>query len=157
MEGEFDMDVKLEPGECFLLATLTGRVSLEEALPIGKVVFDVAAEKGFSRILFDCLGVEGELSVVDRYDIGEGIAEYCKNQSMIPSVALLGKLPTVTGFCAQVAWNRGLDVKVFSERQAALEWLNRFGSQPRHRNSTGSNRTPESKPALVVKIHLPRI
>jgi hypothetical protein len=110
----------------------------------------------FSKILFDCLAVEGELSVVDRYEIGEGIAEYCKSQSMIPSVALLGKLPTVTGFCAQVAWNRALDVKVFSKRQVAREWLNRFGPQPRHRETTGS-RTLESKPALIVKIRLPRI
>jgi hypothetical protein len=149
------MDVKLESAECLLLATLTGRVSLEEALPLGKAVLDMAAEKGFSRILFDCLALQGELSVVDRYDIGEGIAEYCKNHSMIPSVALLGKLPTVTGFCAQVAWNRGLDVKVFSERQAAREWLNRFGPQPRHIKNT-SSRTLESKPALVVKIRLPR-
>jgi hypothetical protein len=136
-ESESDMNVKLESAECFLLATLTGRVSLEEALPLGKAVFDVAAEKGFSRILFNCLALQGELSVVDRYEIGEGIAEYCKNHSMIPSVALLGKLPTVTGFCAQVAWNRGLDVKVFAEHQAAREWLNRFGPQPRHRESTG--------------------
>jgi hypothetical protein len=145
------MDVKLESGQGFLLASFTGRVSLREALALGKSVCDAAVKRGFRRIMFDCLAVEGELFVVDRFDIGEGIAEYCKNQSMIPSVALLGKLPTVTGFCAQVAWNRALDVKVFSERQAALDWLNRFGSPPRYRESTGS-RTLEFKPALPVKI-----
>ena len=150
------MDVKLESVDCFLLATLTGRVWLEEALALGKVVFDVAAEKSFSRILFDCHAVEGELTIVDRYDIGEGLAEYCKSQSMVPSVALLGKLPTVTGFGAHIARNHGLDVKVFSERQAAVDWLNRLGSQPRHRETT-SSRTLESKPALDVKIRLPLI
>jgi hypothetical protein len=127
------MDAKLEFGEGFLLATFTGRVSLNAAIALGKNVCDVAAETGFRNILFDCLAVHGELSIVDRYEIGEAIAEYCKNQSMFPSVALLGKPPTVTGFGAQVARNRALDVKVFSERQAALDWLNRFGSQPRNR------------------------
>jgi hypothetical protein len=150
------MDAKLEFGEGFLLATFTGRVSLKAAIELGKNVCDVAAETGFSDILFDCLAVHGELSIVDRYEIGEGIAEYCKNQSMFPSVALLGKLPTVTGFCAQVAWNRALDVKVFSERQAALDWLNRFGSQPRYRESMGS-RALESKLARAVKIRSWRI
>ena len=140
------MDVKLESGEGFLLATITGHVSLEEAIALGKNVCEVAAERGFRKILFDCLAVEGEFSLVDRFDIGEGIAEYCKDQSLIPSIALLGKLPTVTGFCAQVAWNRAVDVKVFSERQAAMEWLNRFGSQLRHRESVRKCRL-ESKPA----------
>lgn len=43
----------------------------------------------------------------------------------------IGKLPTIDGFAARVAWNRGLLAEVFSEQQAALDWLNAFGSKPR--------------------------
>jgi hypothetical protein len=126
------MNIKFESQEGFLLATLAGPVSLKEAIEFAKNIYDTAAERGFGKVLVDCLAVDGALSVVDRYELGEEIAEYCKNRSMIPSVALLGKPPLMTGFYAQVAWNRGVLVKAFSERQAAVEWFDEFGSrQPR--------------------------
>ena len=121
------MYMKIQPREGFWLATVAGRVSLNTAIELGKAIYDAAAERGFGKILIDCLGVEGELSVVDRYELGEQIAEYCKNQPAIPALALLGALPTVTGFCALVARHRGVLVETFSERQPAVGWLHKFG------------------------------
>jgi hypothetical protein len=39
-------------------------------------------EQRFSKILFDCLAVEGELSVMERYKLGKTIAEDCLTRSM---------------------------------------------------------------------------
>ena len=85
------------------------------------------AERGFRKILFDGLAVEGELSMEERYEIGKTIAEYCRSRSMSPTVALIGKPPAVTGFGAEVALNRGLLVVKCLERQAGMKWLNGFG------------------------------
>jgi hypothetical protein len=123
------MDLTLESRDGFLLATATGRVSSTEAQEWCKNICDPAAERGFNRIVLDCLGVEGELSDLERYEIGKSMAETCLNHSMFPTIALVGKPPTVTGFEALVARNRGLTVFTFPERQAGLEWLNRFGSK----------------------------
>jgi len=123
------MDLKLESREGFLLATAAGRVSLNEVLELGKNVCDAAEERGFTRILFDCLAVEGELSVTERYILGKTMAEYCRSRSMTPLVAVIGKEPTITGLSAQVAFNRGSTVLTFSERQAAMDWLIGFGSK----------------------------
>jgi hypothetical protein len=71
------MDLKLESSDGYLLAAAVGRVSLKEALEIGKNVFEAAAERGFDKILLDCLAVEGELSILARYELGTRLAEYC--------------------------------------------------------------------------------
>jgi hypothetical protein len=118
------MQLTLVPQDGFLLATAEGRVSIEEEiLRVFKNVIDTATERGFDKILIDFWGVTGSLSDFDRYDIGKAMAEYCRNKSIHPIVAVIGKPPIVTGFGAEVASNRGLISMTFSESQAALNWL----------------------------------
>ena len=121
------MDLKLESGDGMLLATVTGRVSFGQALECWQTVCDAAARRGCDKILFDALGLEGELSVLEKYDVSKFIVEYFVHASKSPAVAVVGKPPTVTGFGALVASNRGLLVVVFSERKAGLGWLMGFG------------------------------
>jgi hypothetical protein len=56
------MDLNLEHRDGLLLATVTGQVSFREAVECWKKVCDAAAENGCGKILFDWLGVEGEIS-----------------------------------------------------------------------------------------------
>ena len=126
--GHTVMNVKLESREDFLEATVTGQLSLSEAIEVFKKIVDAAAERGLVHILVGSLAVEGELSTFERYELGRTMAEYCGSQSMNLKWAAIGKPPAVDGFAAQVAWNRGLVTQVFSERQAALDWLKVFGS-----------------------------
>ena len=123
------MDLKLESREGVLLATVTGRVSFSEALECWKKICDAAAEKGCGKILFDALGAEGEISDLEKYEVSKIIVEYCRQPSMSPTVAVVGKPPTITGFGALVASNRGLMILTFTERQAGLDWLMGFGSK----------------------------
>jgi hypothetical protein len=123
------MELKLESREGYLLATASGRVSLTEALKLGKNVCDAAAERGLSKILYDYRAVKGELSVMEWYEIGKTMAEYRLNRSGTPRIAVVGKPPTITGFGAEVARNRGLLVVTFPELQPALDWLNGFDTK----------------------------
>ena len=66
-----------------------------------------------------------KLSVVEQYQLGKTIADYCRG-AMAPKIAAVGKPPTINGVAAQVAWNRGLTVQTFSELQPAVNWLNAF-------------------------------
>jgi hypothetical protein len=120
------MQVTLAAQDDFLLATAKGQVSRKEVLCVFRKVVDTAAERGFEKILIDFLAVTGGLGVMDLYEIGKSMAEYCVNKSLYPKVALIGKPPLVTGFGAEVASNRGLTSKTFSERQPAANWLRAF-------------------------------
>ena len=123
------MELKLEPRDGFLLATATGQVSLDAVLELHRKICDAATKEKFNKILYDCSAITGALSVMEEYEIAKTIAAYCVSKSVNPKIAVIGKPPTVTGFAAEVAMNRGLTVLTFSERQAALDWLNRYGSK----------------------------
>ena len=110
------MEVTLASEHDFLLATAGGQVSVKEILRVFKNVIDTATERGFDKILIDFWGVTGSLSDFDRYDIGKAMAEYCRNKSIHPRVAVIGKPPIVTGFGAMVASNRGLVSMTFFQK-----------------------------------------
>jgi hypothetical protein len=71
----------------------------------------------------DCLAVEGDLSPDERIELGKTIAEYCQSRLRIPTYALIGKPPAVTGLDARAASNRGMPVEIFSDRERGLDWL----------------------------------
>ena len=123
------MHLTIASQDDFLLATAAGPVSVKEVLRVFKTVIDTATERGFDKILMDFLAVTGELSVTDLYEVGRTMAEYCVNKSIYPKVAVIGKPPTVTGFGAEVASNRGLTSRTFSESRPALNWLRAFASK----------------------------
>ena len=123
------MEQTLVSHDDLLLATVAGRVSLKEVLRVFKNVIDTARERGFEKILIDFLAVTGELGTMDLYEIGRAMAEYCVSKSIYVKVAVIGKPPLVTGFGAEVASNRGLTSRTFSECESALQWLHAFGSK----------------------------
>lgn len=117
------MDLILEPRDGFLLATATGQLSFADAVQSCRDMCDLAAGLGLRKILFDCLALEGDLSADERFELGRIIAEYCQMRLRVPAVALIGKPPSVTGYGARVASNRGMPVAMFSEREPGLDWL----------------------------------
>jgi hypothetical protein len=62
--------LQLESSEGLLLATVAGPVSLNEAIEFYKKLCDVAVERRLDRILVDCLAVQGQLSDLERYELG---------------------------------------------------------------------------------------
>ncbi len=115
--------------DAIVVATAAGWVSPNDAISVFTKACDLAAEKGFDRVLVDCLSVEGELSTMERYELGRTVAEYCTSRGMTPKVAAVGQAPLIDGFAARVASNRGLVAETFSELQKAMGWLKGFGSK----------------------------
>jgi hypothetical protein len=126
------MDLKLELRDHVLVAEISGQLTLREALRVCKLVCDGAAERGFSTYLLDASAVDGELSAIERYELGKTIADYCVAHRWFHRVALIGRETAVRGFAELVAPNRGLVVERFSDRRKALEWLNAFVHDPLH-------------------------
>ena len=120
------MNLKLESRDGFLLATVTGRISVKEAINIFEKTCDAAVQRGFHKIAVDLLEVSGELSGLDLYELGKTVAEYYLQRLRFPIVAVIGRPPLVNGFGAKVASNRGLTTEVFLDLQSAIDWLNRF-------------------------------
>jgi hypothetical protein len=117
------MDLKLVVHDRVLVAELTGRLTLREAVRVCMLACDGATERSRSAILLDASAVSGELTLFERYELGRTMAEYHMVRGGHHRVALLGSPPSVTGFAALVASNRGVVAERFSDRQKAMEWL----------------------------------
>src|SRR5215475_2173682 len=124
---------KIESKEDYLEVTLTGQVSCSEATVVLTKVRDVATKRGFDKVLVDCLSLSGELSSFERYELGRILAQHWqKGLSGIPKIAIVGTPPTINGFGALVASNRGFLAETFSELPKALDWLNRFEGETKN-------------------------
>jgi len=123
-------EVEFESREGFLLATATGLVSLNDAIQLFKGACDAAFEHGLNKILADFSGAHGELSDLERYELGRSATEYYLTRPLAFKVATVGNPPLINGFAAQVASNRGVVAETFSDFQQAAYWLNLFGHSP---------------------------
>src|SRR5579862_2076241 len=109
-----DMHIDIELRTGLMLVTAGGSARFDMVSMLLKQVFDTAAEKQVNKILVDSLAMDGELATFERYDLGVELAAYLNERRMNVKVAFVGRLPTVNGFGARVARNRGIVTEVFS-------------------------------------------
>jgi hypothetical protein len=122
------MEVNLQSTEHYLLATLKGPVSLREALEAFQKTCDAAAERGQDKILIDCRAICGELSFLERYELGRTMAEHCLSRPVNAKIAFVGEA-MADEFEGLVTWNRGVPAKAFLELPQVLAWLNAIGAK----------------------------
>jgi hypothetical protein len=122
-----DLHTVIEQRGDILLVTVSGHFAFDVALRLFKQACEIAAGKQVHKILFDCLGVEGKISGLDRYQFGVEMAAYLKPQTNM-RLAFVGQLPLMDGFAALVAQNRGLTIEVLPSQHQALNWLERWPS-----------------------------
>src|SRR5215471_6687829 len=120
------MEVTLASEDGVLLATASGRASVQEVLRVFKKVIDTAIERRFDKALMDFLEVKGTLSDFDLYEIGKTMAEYCVSRSFYPRVAVIGNPPTVNGLGSQVASNLGTNINDVFSKPARTELATRI-------------------------------
>lgn len=128
------LQVKFEWKDGYLLVTTSGQATMADAVETYKKACDLATEKGIDRILVDNRSVEAQLSTLDRYKIGQTIAQYCLDRSINPKVANVGGPPTTDGFATRVAANRGVVTATFSDMKPALDWLAAFSPIDREKH-----------------------
>jgi len=116
---------KIELQEDYLIATVAGQLSTSDAFVLLTKIRDAATEKGLDKVLVDCSSVRGELSSLERYELGKILAEHwIKGWPGLPKVAFVGTPPAIDGFGALVASNRGFFLaEIFSELPKAVDWL----------------------------------
>jgi len=123
------MNLSIEFRDGVLWAEVTGRVTLGESTKMCSVTCDAAVERGVNRILVNVSTAQGELSDMDRYELGQRMAEYYITKPLVFKVAIVGNPPLVNGFVALVASNRGVTAETFSDTTQAVKWLNRFAAR----------------------------
>jgi len=118
-----NLQVALDTEGELLLAVVSGTVSFDAIWRVLKQICDTALQKRLTRIVVDALAAEGVTTTLDRYKLGEKLANYCDENKLRPMVAFIGQPPVVNGFGVLVARNRGLAIERFPNWKQALGWV----------------------------------
>jgi len=114
--------IEITKAEGYLQVTFSGPFSPDGARESIDAMVSACEKESCLKVLFDCRPMTGDLTVSDRFETGTYGA------SKIPGhvkIAMLGREDQLSAdnFFETVARNRGVNITVFTEADAALEWL----------------------------------
>ncbi|HEX4959155.1 MAG TPA: STAS/SEC14 domain-containing protein [Lacibacter sp.] len=128
--GETDANFNVEAfeGNNFMTLIASGTYSLERAIHLCKLSIDTCLLYNKKKILVDITKVTGNVPFFDRFQYAEALAQYKSKHALtaVSKIALFGNEPLIdkNRFGETVAVNRGVNIKVFTELNDALAWLN---------------------------------
>lgn len=116
--------VQVEPDREVVTVTFAGRLSPDALGAAFQSVLESCAELDSYRVLADCAAMEGGHSVLELYGMVERLSEL-----HLPRFREAVLRPRQSGaegltqFWEDAGVNRNLQVRLFDDRDAALEWL----------------------------------
>lgn len=96
--------------------------SLEDAKAYGMAIIQAGLEAGVTRIFCDEVALEYRLGTLDTYLLGKYLAEVAPRLARVAIVCQANQFSDAR-FWEDVAVNRGLTVRAFTDREKAREWL----------------------------------
>jgi hypothetical protein len=117
-----DPEVKINELPDYLHIQYSGEFRLAEAKTSVDAMLEACRQSGSTKVLFDCTAMCGELTVMDRFNVGQYASEKMDPRLKIAMVADK-KYILPDNFFEVVARNRGIYMRVFSEKDEAIEWL----------------------------------
>ena len=106
----------------YLHIQYSGEFRLAEAKSSVDAMLDSCRQSGSTKVLFDCTAMSGELTVMDRFNVGQYTSEKMDPGLKIAMV-VDEKYILPDNFFEVVARNRGIYINVTSEMEEAIEWL----------------------------------
>jgi hypothetical protein len=117
MAMDLSIDVPEDPG--YLVCTITGRWITDELMTFMDAVSAEVKKRGFNRLLADMSLVSGPPPEMDRYNVGK----YFASVFLGVKIAIVYRKVYANNFFEDTAVNRGAWVKVFPDKQTAMQWL----------------------------------
>lgn len=121
------IESRSETHKSYLHILCWGSFKFEDLKDIFSKAFELAEEKKLNKILIDGMEVYGTPpTMLERYDLGEYVAQLCFKYKKPFRIAVAGKVPFVDPdrFGETVARNLGVNGRVFTDLNEALTWLN---------------------------------
>jgi hypothetical protein len=115
-------DVRLIEKEGYLHFEFAAEFSIPAAKRAVDEMVNTCMKRNCTRVLFDCRRMTGPLSTMDRFDVAQYGSEKIERSIRI---AMLGREDQVLPdkFFENVAVNRGMDLKLFTDIDEAVGWL----------------------------------
>jgi hypothetical protein len=115
----------------YLLVEFFGRFSVEAGKQCVDEMVEASQKNDRSKVLLDCRRMTGSMPVIDRFEV----AEYGAIKGrVLMQLALLNREDVVLpdNFVENVAVNRGMRMKVFTDFDEAVLWLTSLAPNKPH-------------------------
>lgn len=120
------IESRSEVHKSYLHMLCWGSFKIEDMKNIFSQAFELVVEKKLNKILIDGMEVSGTPpTMLERYDLGEYVAQLCFRYKKPFQIAVAGKVPLVDPerFGETVARNLGVNGRVFTDLEESLIWL----------------------------------
>jgi len=123
------ISLRFEAKEEFLHCMASGTYSFEDGCLVIDEVLAESTQCGATKVLVDCLLIDGSPTMFERYALSEFLAQevvgYIIAGKIVPRLAILGREPLVdpNRFGELVARNRGVQTRTVEEMEDAVNWL----------------------------------
>jgi len=124
------MDVSFRDEKRFVWARFNGTWNLDELPALLESIRKECAARKCALLMIDLLVLQnGEISTFERYKMGMAAASLAGGVGRMAALARPDQIDP-RRFGETVARNRGMNIRIFSEVQAALDWLLEGTKQP---------------------------
>lgn len=103
----------------------TGIIAPKEMFEAARETISIAHEKGVTRLLSDCTAFKGGHTVFDLYTLAEDVKADRISRVLKEAIIIPEGLESVqlVRFWETTCANRGITVRIFNDRQGAIDWL----------------------------------
>ena len=108
----------------YILIDHHGVATLSEVDELRRIVYELAEKEAISRVVVDVRGITNSFSTVEFFNLTEKHAAYPTPMPK-PRCALISRPDQLsdTKFIEDVAMNRSLPVRAFTDVEEAMKWL----------------------------------
>ena len=111
---------KIEQRDNYIYVEYDEEYSIDVFVSTSKQVFDFCQAKNYRKVLVNITNMPGKVRTIQRFEIGVQGSLIFRN---LIKVAVLYRKEEIDWFAETVSKNRGLNAKIFSDLDKAMEWL----------------------------------
>jgi hypothetical protein len=115
-------DLEFGPQDGWLIARLNGTHYLAEVPAMYQQIAEACLQAGVKRVLVDISRARIPLSVPDKFTIGEQTTIFSRHGLKVAALVSAAQV-LANNFGELVARNRGVNLRVFTRRRPAEDWL----------------------------------
>jgi hypothetical protein len=115
-------DLRISKKEAYILFDLTGEFNQEAGKKCIDAMVEACSQSQISKALLDCRNMGGEIQILESFMV----AKYgVRMIGSISKLALVGREDQMfpDNFVENVAVNRGINLKLFTDIEKAIDWL----------------------------------
>ncbi len=111
---------KIEQRNRYIYVEFDEEYSIEVFVSISKQVFDLCQTENHKKVLVNVTNMPGKVNTLQRFELGMQGAMIFRN---LIKIAVVYRKEEIDWFAETVSKNRGLNARIFSQMDKAMEWL----------------------------------